>query len=132
MIRFQTIAKFHLPSKQLRSFINNPDYMTDVFAFVKKYDKDRGSFQLKGISKFVFGSSLAKVSILAEGNKTTYIINGKTLVLSIHFFFEDPLRIEFVGEGRGIAGKISDFLFKTNFEKYIKYAAKKLREYAGC
>ncbi|GEM_PF-2732355 len=132
MKRFQTIAKFHLPSKQLRSFINNPDYMTDVFAFVKEYDKEKGEFKLQGVSKLLFGSSRATVAILTEENKTIYTIKGKTLVLYIYFFFEDALRIEFIGEGRGIAGKVSEFLFKTNFEKYIKYAAKKLREYAGC
>ncbi len=132
MKKFKAIAKFYLPSKQLRSFINNPDYMADVLGFVSEYDRDRGEFLLKGISKLTFGSSRAVTTVLAEGNQTTYRIKGKNFILNVYFFFEDSLIIEFVGEGRGFMGKISEFLYRTNFEKYIKYAAKKLREYAGC
>lgn len=132
MKKFKTIAKFYLPSKQLKSFINNPDYMADVLGFVSEYDRDRAEFLLKGISKFIFGSSRAVTTVLAEENQTTYRIEGKSFILNVYFFFEDSLRIEFVGEGKGFTGKISEFLYRTNFEKYIKYAAKKLREYAGC
>ncbi len=130
MVRFEREVKFHLPARQIKPFLDNPEYAKEAFTFVREHYPDR--FIVDGLFYLIFSSREVHLKLKKDSSSTLYQLEGPRFKMKICFQFSDALKIEVSGSGKGALGKISEGLFRANFENYLKNMIKKLRETAGC